>query len=69
MIGTAGSVEIPVLATTGGPAFNFLGAGAGTGADDDDDEEELPEEAEEEDSVIADAGRLFFAFSSCLVIS
>ena len=61
MIGTAGSVEIPVLATTGGPAFNFLGAGAGTGADDDDDEEE--------DSVIADAGRLFFAFSSCLVIS
>ena len=67
MIGTAGSVEIPVLATTGGPAFNFLGAGAG--ADDDDDEEELPEEAEEEDSVIADAGRLFFAFSSCLVIS
>ena len=68
MIGTAGSVEIPVLATTGGPAFNFLGAGAGTGADDDDDEEELPEE-EEEDSVIADAERLFFAFSSCLVIS
>ena len=56
-------IDIPALTATIGPDFAFLGAGA--------EVEEVPDEEEEEDAAIADAGRLdaVFAFCSCLVSS